>query len=166
MLEVERGARPEVDDPVREAIAHELPELLDLHSVLVEDELPRPTVAGEIQDAVATPVAQLPEVVPQLLFRVARQVGPAHVVDPLGQLEHRDHAETVLDVAVPERLDARDLLLVAVGPPHQPRRGAAAAPISSRLDAKASTTAFMSSGVSVPMFDTRKAYVRMSPWPA
>src|SRR3989442_8155202 len=164
--DVERGTRSEVNDPVREAVAQELPELLDLDRVLVEDQLAGSAVAGEVEDAIAAPVPELAEVVLELFLGVAGEVGPPHVVDALGELQHRHHAETVFDVAVPQRLDAGDLLLVAVGPPHQPRRRAAAVPISSRLAAKASTTVFMSGGVSVPMFDTRKAYVRMSPWPA
>ena len=56
---------------------------------------------------------------------------------------------------------ARDERDLAVEPAaHRP---APAARSSARLDANASTTPCMTAGVSVPMFETRNAYFRMSP---
>src|SRR5262245_27898289 len=98
---------------------HVLRELLDLDPLLVEDQLARASVTRQIEDAVAPLVLELAEVVLQLLLGVARQVAEADVVDARGQLEERHDAETALDVAVPKRLDARDVLLPGPGPSHR-----------------------------------------------
>src|SRR5262245_13527388 len=145
-----------MDHPVGEPIPHETGELFDLHGRLIEDELAGLAVAGQVENAVAAAVLELVEVVAQLFFRVTGQVRPFDVVDALAQLEQGDHAQAGLDVAVPQRLHACDLLAVACRPSHDYRRPAAWAN-SERLPAKASTTPFMSSAVSVPMFETRNA---------
>src|SRR2546430_9824293 len=118
LLDLDRRAAPEVDHPVREPIAHEAGELLDVDRGFVDDQLPGFSVAREVEDAVAALVLELVEVVLELVFGIAGQVAEPDLVDPRRELEEGDDAQAALDVAVPERFQAGDVLLVALRPAH------------------------------------------------
>src|SRR5438552_11972215 len=75
-------------------------------------------MAGQIEESVAALVFELVEVVLELVFGIAGQVAEPDLVDPRRELEEGDDAQAALDVAVPERFQAGDVLLVALRPAH------------------------------------------------
>src|SRR5207249_11828097 len=76
------------------------------------------SVAGQIEESVAALVFELVEVVLELILGIAGQVAEPDLIDPRRELEKGNDAEAALDVAVPERFQAGDVLLVALRPTH------------------------------------------------
>ncbi len=118
LLQFHGPAAVEEDNPILESSLHEFPHPFDLQRAVIQENLSGLAVEGEIENPVPPHAPGQHKVVEELLRHIRGEVDGFDPVRVRRELDQREDALPVLDLEIPMRFQANDILFITFAPNH------------------------------------------------